>query len=131
MVPNEAVFPFGYGLSYSKFEYADLNVEVQQAKAIVRVQLTNQSAVDGKETVQVYIRDVTASEVQPIIKLVDYQQVPLKAGESSTLSFELTEEDLGFYHGLDGKFFAEDGEFDIMVGTNSRDLMKERVRINF
>ena len=86
--------------------------------------------VEGKETVQVYIRDRVASLTQPIKRLVDFKQVVLKAGESQVVQFELTKEDLGFYN-TSYEFVAEDGAFDIMVGPDSQNLKKETITLTF
>ncbi|HCX23092.1 MAG: beta-glucosidase BglX [Flammeovirgaceae bacterium] len=128
--PNEGVYPFGYGLSYSNFKYSELQAEPEKGKVSVRITLTNQSKVEGKETVQVYIRDRVASLTQPIKRLVDFKQVVLKAGESQVVQFELTKEDLGFYN-TSYEFVAEDGAFDIMVGPDSQNLKKETITLTF
>jgi beta-glucosidase len=128
---NEALIPFGFGLSYTEFEYADLSVTVKEGGADVSITVSNTGARKGKETVQCYIRDVFAREVQPIKRLVDFEQVEMEAGESVTVKFELSEEELGYYHTPDGKFYAEDGLFHIMIGGNSVDLLKEEVEIKF
>lgn len=128
--PTEALLPFGYGLSYSSFEYSDLQVAATGKGASLSVTVTNTSGVDGKETVQVYIRDMVASITQPIKRLVDFQRVDIGAGKSVKVDFELTEEDLGFY-GEDYKWFVENGVFRVMVGSNSRDLVQEEVTLSF
>lgn len=128
--PNEALFPFGFGLSYADFEYAKPNIAADGAVVNVSVNLTNLSDVEGTETVQVYIRDVYATEIQPIKRLVDFQKVKLAGGATQTVAFTLNSEDLGFYKS-DGSFVAESGEFEIMVGGNSRDLTSETIVVNF
>lgn len=128
--PNEAMIPFGFGLSYSNFHYKELKVEPKQGGATVSVQVENTSQVPGKETVQCYIRDHFASVVQPVKRLVDFQQVVLEGGESVTVTFGLDESDLGFYHS-GYNFYAEDGKFSFMVGGNSRDVLTEVADIYF
>lgn len=129
-IPNEALFPFGYGLSYSNFNYSDFELIKTPTGVKVSVQLENTSTLAGVETVQVYIKDVVASWTQPEKRLVAYKQVALKGGEQKMLTFDLGEKDLGFYH--EGyEFFAEDGTFDVMIGGNSRDVLKKSIVLNF
>lgn len=130
-IPTQALIPFGYGLSYSSFEYSELKVTPSKGKVDISVAVENTSEIPGTETIQVYIRDMFASETQPIKKLVDFSKKELKGNESVTVSFTLTEEDLGFYHSPDGEFYAEDGEFEIMVGGNSVDVLNEKVNVSF
>ncbi len=130
-VPNDAILPFGFGLSYSTFEFGEMNVEVvSEGKVKVQTSVKNTSKIAGSEVVQVYIRDIAATLVQPIKRLVSYQRVELAPGEEREVSFELTEKDLGYYHS-DGTYFADDGEFNIMVGPNSADLKMIRINIKF
>jgi len=130
-VSNDAVLPFGFGLSYSTFEYGELNVEVVSGgKVKAQTTVKNTSKIAGSEVVQVYIRDIAATLVQPIKRLVGFQRVQLAPGEEKIVSFELTEKDLGYYHS-DGAYFADDGEFNIMVGPNSGDLKTKRINIKF
>lgn len=128
--PKEAVFPFGHGLSYSTFKYKNLEVEPKTGEAKVSVQVKNTSSTDGVETVQVYIWDRFATETQPIKRLVDFKKVMVKAGETTSVQFTLNEEDLGFYH-RDYQFYAEDGEFRVMVGSSSEDYLAKDVSIEF
>lgn len=128
--PTNALIPFGHGLSYSSFEYSDLKVTPSKGKVDVSVTVENTSEIPGTETIQVYIRDIFASETQPIKRLVDFSKETLNENESVTASFTLTAEDLGFYLS-DGKFVTEDGEFMVMVGGNSVDLLKEKVTVTF
>lgn len=128
--PNEALIPFGYGLSYSDFEYSELSLASEKGRIKVEIQLSNTSRVEGTETVQVYIRDMYASQTQPVMRLVDFRKVTLTPGQSNRLEFDLTEEDLGFYH-EDGSFYAEDGDFQIMVGGNSVDVISQKVSVQF
>ena len=129
--PNEGTYPFGFGLSYSEFNYSDLKVQsVENGKVKVEVLISNTSKTSGKETVQVYIRDRVASLTQPIKRLVDFKQVEISAGGQQKVTFELTKEDLGFYNNQ-YEYLVEDGAFDIMVGTNSADLIKETINLTF
>jgi beta-glucosidase len=128
--PNEALVPFGFGLSYSTFDYSDLAVVPGKGKVDVKVKITNISEIAGTETVQVYIRDMFATETQPVQRLVDFRKVQLEGGASDVVEFELTEEDLGFYHN-DGSFYAEDGQFVVMIGGNSAEVLSKEVKVTF
>lgn len=129
--PNEALLPFGYGLSYSKFELSNFAVAVKGNNEVkVTATLKNTSERPGKETVQLYIRDMAASLIQPIKRLVAFKQISLNGGETQTFSFSLSEKNLGFYHS-DGTFYGENGKFKIMIGTNSRDLAVEQIEVKF
>ncbi len=126
-VPNTPLFPFGYGLSYSSFEYSNFNLSSKilskGKKIIVSVDVKNTGNCDGKEVVQLYIRDLVGSITRPVKELKGFQKVAITKGEIKTISFELTEEDLKFYNS-DLEFVAETGEFEVFVGTNSDTQMK-------
>jgi len=128
--PNEAFIPFGFGLSYTAFEYSDFKVEAVDAGVSLSVLLKNTGDFMGKETVQVYVRDMYASEIQPMKRLVKYQQVELEPGSKQIIEINLGEEELGFYNAK-GEFVSESGEFEIMVGGNSRDVMTNLVDVAF
>ena len=129
-VPNEPLYPFGYGLSYSKFEYGDLKLSTSQAKGNQTVKatitLTNSGKVDGTEVVQLYIRDLVGSVTRPVKELKGFQKIALKAGESKQVTFSITPQDLKFYNS-DLKYDWEPGDFTIMVGGNSRDVKSAKV----
>ncbi|MFY0607201.1 MAG: beta-glucosidase BglX [Cyclobacteriaceae bacterium] len=127
---NDALIPFGYGLSYTQFEYSDLKVQSQNGDLKVEFLLKNVGDIDGKETAQIYIRDLHASEIQPIKRLVKYLQINLEAGQEERITIDLGAEDLGYYNS-EGEFVIEDGLFDIMVGTNSRDVMTSQLEMKF
>lgn len=129
-MPNSPQWCFGFGLSYTAFEYKNLNVQTAPKKATVTIEVTNTGKYKGKETVQLYIRDVNATIVQPIKRLVTFKQIELEVGQTQKVEFELTEKELGFYH-ADRKFYAESGLFEIMVGTNSEKVVKKSVDIQF
>lgn len=128
--PKEAVFPFGHGLSYASFEYENLTVEPVAGGANIEVKVTNTSSIAGTETVQVYIWDRFATETQPVKRLVDFKKIQIESGATATVAFTLDEEDLGFYH-KDYSFYAEDGDFRIMVGTSSEEYLAKDVEITF
>jgi beta-glucosidase len=129
-VSNEPVYPFGYGLSYTKFEYGDLKLSSNNLKGnqtlTASVTLTNTGKHDGAEVVQLYIRDVVGSVTRPVKELKGFQKIWLKAGETKTISFRITTEELKFYN-YDLKYDWEPGEFHIMIGGNSRDVKKGSV----
>jgi beta-glucosidase len=128
-VRNEPLYPFGYGLSYTAFDYSNLKLSSAQLNAEgtieVSVEVSNSGDYDGKEVVQLYIRDLVGSVTRPVKELKDFQKVEIKKGETKTITFKLTVEDLKFYNSnLD--FVAELGQFQVFVGTDSNtDLMAE------
>ncbi|MFM6954262.1 MAG: beta-glucosidase BglX [Sphingobacteriaceae bacterium] len=124
---NEALYPFGYGLSYTQFAYSNLNTKLATDGSIqVSVQLSNTGKYAGVEVVQLYIRDKVASTVRPVQELKGFKKVYLKPGESSTILFTLSTSELGFYT-ENGAFVVEPGEFEIMVGTNSKEGLRTTV----
>lgn len=116
---NAPLYPFGYGLSYSTFEYSDLQIDDSDMKNIkVSVKVSNTSNVDGQEITQLYIHDKAASVVRPVKELKGFEKYMLKAGESKTVSFSLTENELGFFS-AEGEFLVEPGAFEVWVGPSS------------
>ena len=129
-VPNEPLFPFGYGLSYSTFTYGDPKLSAEQlsgnATLTLSVDLTNSGPADGAEVVQLYIRDLVGSVTRPVKELKGFQKVFLKAGETRTITFTVTPEELKFYNsGL--VYDWEPGDFDLMVGGSSDAVRTARV----
>lgn len=121
---NSPLYPFGYGLSYTKFDYSGFSIETnQQGQVIVSVNVRNSGKVKGEEVVQLYIRDKAASVVRPVRELKGFEKIELEAGASRKVSFLLTVKELGFYKN-DGSFVVEPGEFDVMVGTSSQKGLK-------
>ena len=116
---NAPLYPFGYGLSYTSFSYKNLTTQKTAARHItVTVELTNTGEVKGKEVVQLYIHDKYASTVRPVRELKGFELVALEPQETKTITFELTEAELGFYTGQ-GEYIIEPGEFDVFVGGDS------------
>jgi len=116
---NKPLYSFGYGLSYSQFEYSTLQIDNSNSSAIkVSVNIKNISKLGGEEVAQLYIRDKFASVARPVKELKGFEKFFLAPGESKTVSFLLTDELLGFFNN-DGKFIVESGEFDVMIGTSS------------
>ncbi|WP_071889750.1 beta-glucosidase BglX [Hymenobacter sp. PAMC 26628] len=124
-LPNDPLYPFGYGLSYTTFTVSKPTLSaasIGMAGALdVAVTVQNTGQADGEEVVQLYLRDVVGTSSRPVQELKNFQKVLLKKGESRQLTFHLTVEDLKFYNN-DLKFVAEPGEFQVMVGSNSRDV---------
>lgn len=128
-IPNDPLFCFGYGLSYSTFAYSGFTVEAAaDGKVLASIQVENTSEVTGKETVQLYIRDVTASVVRPGKELKGFKQITLAPHEKQTVSFEITRDMLMFY-GQEDQLVFEPGDFDIMLGANSGDHSTQRIWI--
>lgn len=123
---NEPLYPFGYGLSYTTFDYSNLNLNTNtigmDGSVEVSVEVTNSGDYDGKEVVQLYIRDVVGSVTRPLKELKGFQKVEIKKGETKTVTFNLTVEDLKFYNS-DLDFVAEPGKFHVFVGTDSTTKM--------
>lgn len=124
-VDNEPLYPFGYGLSYTTFAYSDITLDrtslSMNGSVTAKVTLTNTGDRDGAEVVQLYIRDVVGSSTRPVKELKGFQKVFLKAGESREVSFKITP-DLLKYYNYDLQYVAEPGTFDLMIGTDSRDV---------
>lgn len=124
---NSPLYPFGYGLSYTEFEYSDLRLSAttlkRGGKISASVTMKNVGKNDGYETAQWYVRDLFASVVRPVKELKGYEKVHLKTGEEKRICFEITEETLMFYTDS-GNFAAEAGAFELFVGGNSRDCLK-------
>lgn len=128
-VSNEPLYPFGYGLSYAKFEYSDIKLSANTIDAngelTASVTISNEAGVDGAEVVQLYIRDLVGSVTRPVKELKGFEKIFLKAGESKMVSFKITPEMLKFYN-YDLQYVFEPGDFDVFVGGNSRDAKSAR-----
>jgi len=126
-VSNDPLYPFGYGLSYSKFDYGKLQLDksklVKGERIKVSVELSNSGNYDGEEVVQLYVRDMVGSVTRPVKELKNFQKVFLKKGEKRRIEFVIKEEDLRFYNqSLD--FVSEPGAFKVFVGGNVRDVQE-------
>ena len=128
--PAEALFPFGYGLSYTTFTYDGLRVEEKEDHLEICVKVTNTGERAGVEVVQLYMQDVAASLVRPVKELKGYKRVELAPGEEKEVSFVLDKKDMGFYDNT-GKYRLEDGLFRIFAGTNSRDALEAEITVAF
>jgi beta-glucosidase len=126
------LYPFGYGLSYTTFQYSNLNLNKTKITADesveVKIDITNIGELDGDEIVQLYIRDMVSSVTRPVQELKDFVRVHLKKGETKTVSFLIIADKLQFY-GIDMKRIVEPGEFEVQVGRNSVDYLKDRFEV--
>ena len=131
-VSNEPLFPFGYGLSYTSFTYSDVklssNTLSKTGNITATVTLKNSGSKDGSEVVQLYTRDMVGSITRPVKELKGFKKIFLKAGESKTVSFSISAQDLKFYNS-DLKFVAEPGDFKVFIGGNSRDVKEAAFKL--
>ena len=120
------LFPFGYGLSYTQYEYSNLKLSAKSIsdtdKLTVSVDVQNVGEVDGKEIVQLYVNDVESTVYTPYQQLKGFEKVELKAGEKKTVTFELDKRSFAFYNTEAQDWQVESGEFKIMIGASSRDI---------
>ena len=132
-IPNEPLYPFGYGLSYTSYDYSEVKLSsstiTKSATLKVTVNVKNTGLMDGEETVQLYIRDYAASVIRPVKELKAFKKIMIKAGETKEVSFMLTKEDLSFYD-ANGNSIIESGKFSVFVGPNSRDTKKADFILN-
>ena len=128
-IDNDPLYPFGYGLSYTTFRYGDLqlsnNSMNEKGKITASVTVTNTGNYDADEIVQMYIRDMVGSVARPVKELKGFERIHLKKGESRTVSFDITAKQLKFYNSA-LNWVCEPGEFEVMVGGNSRDVQTKK-----
>ncbi|MGB5988989.1 MAG: glycoside hydrolase family 3 C-terminal domain-containing protein, partial [Marinifilaceae bacterium] len=121
-VSNTPLFPFGYGLSYTEFEYSNLKLSKYKMNAEDTIEITasvkNTGDYDGEEVIQLYIQDLVGSVTRPVKELKGFEKVFIKKGEIKEISFKISIEDLKFYR-RDMSFGAETGDFKVYLGTNS------------
>jgi beta-glucosidase len=131
-VSNDPLYPFGFGLSYTTFEYSNLTLSQSSFKAggsiNASITVKNIGSREGKEVIQFYIRDLVGSSTRPVKQLKGFQKISLKAGETKNVTFKITAEDLKFYNS-DLKFAAEPGDFKVFIGPNSRDVIESQFRL--
>lgn len=129
-ISNDPLFPFGFGLSYTTFDYSGITLSKQQLKGeeklTASITLTNTGKVAGEEVVQLYIQDPVASISRPVKELKNFKKVMLQPGEKKEISFDITTNDLKFYNS-NLKYDWEPGDFNIFIGTNSRDVKSAKV----
>lgn len=130
--PNSPLYPFGFGLSYTTFRYDAPTVDKTTFKKGEPLKLTvnvsNTGKMDGEEVVQFYVRDLVGSVTRPVKELRGFQKIMIPAGQSRSVTFTVTDRELSFYR-QDMSFGSEPGEFDLMVGGNSEDLARVRVKM--
>ena len=131
-VRNGALFPFGYGLTYTSFTYSDVKLSQSQMAAdgsvLATVSVTNTGQREGDEVVQLYVRDLVASISRPVKELKGFQRIHLAPGETRQVQFSITADALHFYN-ADMKLVVEPGDFDIMVGPDSQHLHTARLTV--
>lgn len=132
-IPNTPLYPFGYGLSYTDFEYSNISLSADRidlnGSLTANVTVTNTGKVKGKEVVQLYINDVASTSTRPMKELKGFEKIELAPGESRNVTFKITPELLSYYnHSLE--FVCEPGEFEIMIGGDSRNLQKAKIIVN-
>lgn len=124
-IPNSPLYPFGYGLSYSSFEYSNAAIfpdkMTSDSSITVSVKVQNTSNVSGEETVQLYLRDMSAEVVRPVKELKSFKKIFLKPGQNETITFTITEEMLRYHH-ANLEYKSDPGVFTAYVGPNSRDV---------
>jgi beta-glucosidase len=129
-ISNDPLYPFGYGLSYTTFEYGDIKLSKSELKGdeklTASVTLTNTGKVTGEEVVQLYIQDPAASISRPVKELKNFKKVLIQPGEKKDINIEITTNDLKFYNS-DLKYDWEPGDFVIYIGSNSRDVKSAKV----
>ena len=118
---SSPLYPFGYGLSYTQFEYSDLSIASEGDKTFISCKITNAGNVDGEEVVQLYIRDNISSVSTPPIQLKDFNRIFIKKGESQMVRFALTPSQLSLFN-IEMEEVTEPGEFTVMIGSASNDI---------
>jgi len=128
--PVTPLLPFGYGLSYTTFNYGDINLSTTklqgEQKLVANITVTNTGKYDGAEVVQLYIHDLVGRNTRPVKELKGFQKIMLKAGESKTVTFEITPEQFKYYDN-ELNYDWDGGDFDILIGGNSADLKTARI----
>jgi beta-glucosidase len=128
---NEVLYPFGYGLSYTTFEYGDVSLDKENfsgdEKVMVKVQVQNTGAVIGDEVVQLYIRDLESDLPQPKKKLRDFKRIRLEPGASTEVSFELDKSDFSYWNESNNDWDIEPGEFEIQIGSSSEHIRTQSI----
>jgi len=133
---KEPLYPFGYGLSYTTFKYSNLTVNAKEfSKAkdleiLVSLDVSNTGQVGGDEVVQLYVKDIESSEIQPEKELREFKRIKIAAGETKTVQLQLSYDDFTFWNENTGDFDIEEGKFEIQLGGSSQDIrLSERIDI--
>ena len=124
--PLEPVYPFGYGLSYTTYNYRDLEVVESREAFIASATITKIGEVAGEEIVQCYIRDLVAQRVRPVKQLKAFEKIKLDPGESKKISFTIPYQELGYYNN-EMEYIVEEGTFEIFIGKNSEDCLSQKI----
>ena len=132
-VAKDALYPFGFGLSYTTFKYGDIAISSEAMNAeetlTVTIPVTNTGKVAGKEVVQLYLHDLVGTTTRPVKELKGFEMISLQPGETKNVSFTITEKMLQYYT-ANKKWESEVGDFDVMIGGNSKDLKKITFSLN-
>ena len=130
--PNTPLYPFGYGLSYTSFNYSDIKLNKESFgmndRIIASVDVTNTGVMDGEEIVQLYVRDMVGDVTRPVKELKGFKKIHLNKGETVTVAFTISPEDLAYYH-QNMSFSADTGDFELFIGTNSEETKNKMVTI--
>lgn len=132
---TKVLFPFGYGLSYTTFEYTGISVDKKEISdketLTVYVKVKNTGKIAGKEIVQLYVKDLESSVIRPEKELKGFEKVELMPGEEKTVTFILDKRAFAYYNTEIADWYVESGEFEILIGKSSRDIqLKETVKVN-
>lgn len=131
-IPNQPLYPFGYGLSYTQFKYSELHTDktnyLRQEPIVVTTTVENSGKIAGAEIVQLYLWDVTANQARPVKELKGFQKIDLKPGETKMIIFTLSQKELSYYNS-EGNLVFEPGKFKIYVGRNSRDVLETTIEV--
>ena len=129
---GEALYPFGHGMSYTKFKYSDMTIDktniVKSDEILVSVKVKNSGVLDGEEVVQLYIKDVESTTWMPLKQLREFKRISLKKGEQKTVEFKLKAiEDLRHYDATKQSYVVEPGDFEIQIGSSSKDIKLKKI----
>ena len=127
-MPIKPLYPFGYGLSYTTFQYSDLRADFNNQNLEVSVKVKNTGYIDGSEVTQIYVQDVVASRVRPVKELKAYEKVLIKSGEEKELHFVISCDDLGYYN-EEMKYVIEKGLYRVFAGGSSEELLQVEVEL--
>ena len=123
----ESLFPFGHGLSYTTFEYSNLILNKKGKLLTASFDIKNTGKLAGAEVAQLYIRDLVSSEDRPVKELKNFEKIYLQPSETKTISFPITIEDLSFFAAKQNKWVVESGQFEVQIGSSSRDIRLKKV----
>jgi len=129
---GEALYPFGHGMSYTKFKYSDMTIDktniVKSDEILVSVKVKNSGVLDGEEVVQLYIKDLESTTWMPLKQLREFKRISLKKGEQKTVEFKLKAiEDLRHYDATKQSYVVEPGDFEIQIGSSSKDIRLKKI----